>query len=410
MWTVLSRLLAFEEPGDRAQLFRKSMRKQIDKKASLEPLPLLQQSSIFHKIFGGQSCIEHNGTGIEPDRDHKLDGKQNSDLEPKPLITVDALVNFSLAFEDLIRFNKLAFDLWLKPEWQTEASGTIDFLSELELSPAERLWMHNSTIAVPNWSRLTEPGPWSESGQASFIASFISEARKSFADMLKRGDHVTDEELVKTFFKEGLALWRRLVEQNRSLLPGSFLPHIIVLAEGQTEALVMPTFAKLLGANFDTLGIQVEACGGAKQVVKQYLNWRETTALPIVCILDNDVDESAEIIQDSLRQIDRMVMVSQGEIEDTFSTPVFHKLLNVYLKEHGCLEPITYVELTAGENDRIDTLNRLFRIRGLGNFDKIGFAETVASNLTKADVPGDGKRIVGAILETQNAGIKLRFQ
>jgi hypothetical protein len=402
LWTVLSRLLTFEEPADRSQQIRKAVRKHIDKKAPFDSLPLSEQGQIFSKIFGCGS-----------DDDDRTESA-----------AINALINFVLAYEDLCRFNTLAFDSWLKSEWQNEAIEQNRFLPDIKLTAAERLWLYNSTISFPNWSKLSEVGPWSDHPQARIISMFANTARwailhendSKFADAGRAkssgndGNSHSRDSLNNKFFEHGLTLWRKLVEENRPWLPGSFLPQIIVLAEGQTEVLMMPTFAKLMNTSFDELGIQLEACGGAKQVVKQYLNLKELTTLPIICILDADVSESAEIIQDSLRSIDHMVTVTQGEIEDTFSTPVLHRLINLYLKENGCLEPIPYIELVNNDSNRNDTLDRLFRIRGLGNFDKIGFAEIVAGNLKKSDVPEDGKRIIKAIVETYNAGSKLRFQ
>lgn len=411
LWTVLSRLLTFEEPADRSQQIRKAIRKHLDKKApSIDALPITGQGKVFSAIFGGEKTA-CNGRQV-----HRPDGGLET-------ASINALVNFALAFEDLGRFNRLTFDSWLKSEWQNETVEDVMLLPDADLSPAERLWLYNSTICVPDWSKLTEIGPWSDTPQARFIAMFVNTARWTFLKeenearleanitFADGGDSNQSNYAFDTvFFERGLTLWRKLLEENRPWLPGSFLPKIIVLAEGQTEALMMPTFAKLMNTSFDELAIQVEACGGAKQVVKRYLNLKELTTLPIVCILDADVNEFAEIIQDSLRSDDRMVTVTQGEIEDTFTTPVFHRLINLYLKENGCLEPIPYIELLNGDGDRNDTLDRLFRIRGLGNFDKIGFAEIVAGNLKKSDVPEDGKRIIGAIVETYNDGINLRFQ
>lgn len=412
LWTVLSRLLTFEEPADRTQHIRKAIRKHLDKKApAIETLPLSEQGRLFSAIFGGEETA-CNGRQV-----HRPDGGLET-------ASINALVNFALAFEDLGRFNKLTFDSWLKSEWHNEVVEDVKLLPDADLTAAERLWLYNSTICVPNWTKLIEVGPWSETPQARFIAMFVNTARWTFQKeeseahleaniTFAAGGDRSDDSLYgfdTIFFERGLALWRKLIEENRPWLPGSFLPKIIVLAEGQTEALMMPTFAKLMNTSFDELAIQVLACGGAKQVVKQYLNLKELTTLPIVCILDADVNEAAEIIQDSLRSNDRMVTVTQGEIEDTFTTPVFHRLINLYLKEIGCLEPIPYIELLNGDGDRNHTLDKLFRIRGLGNFDKIGFAEIVAGNLKKSDVPEDGKRIIGAIVETYNAGISLRFQ
>jgi hypothetical protein len=372
LWSVFSKIFAFDEPASKSQHLRKAARKQLEKRVNFDAISLREQGHVFSTVFGNS------------------DDRNDSE--------VAKMVNFTLAFEDLNRFTKLAFDTWMKPEWQSELIDEDVSKLNFELATAEKLWLTNAVLSKPNWKKLHDNDQWRDDPRVQLLVSFI--------------DKLTDSaELAgSSAYTYALQTWRQLLDKHRSELPGSFLPKIIVLAEGQTEALILPTFAKLLGVNFNTIGVHLESCGGAKQVVKQYLNLKELTVLPILCILDADVSESAEIIQDSLRSQDRIVTMRAGEIEDSFSLPTFHRLLNIYLKETGCLEPIAATELLTTEGKRIGNLDRLFRIRGLGYFDKIGFAETAVRNLHKSDVPEDGKRIIGTIQEVSNAGIKLRFQ
>ncbi len=372
LWSVFSKIFAFDEPASKSQHLRKAARKQLEKRVNFDAMSVREQGRVFSTIFGDNECESDSN--------------------------VAKLVNFTLAFEDLNRFTKLAFDTWMKPEWQSELIDENVEKLNLDLTIAEKLWLTNAVLGQPNWTKLQDNDQWHDDPRVRLLISFM--------DKLKESAEIGSS----TAYLNALKTWQQLLDNQRNDIPGSFLPKIIVLAEGQTEALILPTFAKLLGVNFNLLSVHLESCGGAKQVVKQYLNLKELTVLPILCILDADVSESAEIIQDSLRAQDRMVTMRAGEIEDSFSLPTFHRLLNIYLKETGCLEPIAATELLTTEGKRIGNLDRLFRIRGLGNFDKIGFAETAVRNLHKSDVPEDGKRIIGAIQEVSNAGIKLRFQ
>jgi len=368
VWSVLSRFLTFEEPDDRFSQLRKSVRKQFDKKAPFDALPLKQQAEFLRKVYNAR---------------------------PQ-----DAAVNFALAFEDLRRFNQLTFASWMKSDWQNPFASDLFDAGQFKLTAPEKLWLNNSIASTPGWWQLLNGGnQWADDPRVKFITSFTSQTASQFQGTqfkVENSNEILDQ-------------WRKHLAEKRSELPGSFLPEVIVLVEGQSETLILPAFARLLGTNFNAMAIHIEACHGAKQVVKHYLNLKELTVLPIVCVLDADVSESAEIISDSLRSTDKMITVSQGEIEDSFSNAAFHRLINIYLRESGCLEPIPYAEIMQDNGDRLDTIDRLFRIRGLGNFDKIGFAETVANNLSKSDVPEDGKRIIGAIVEIHNAGSKLRF-
>jgi len=379
LWSILLKILAFDDPASKSQNLRKAARKHLDKRANFETMPMRQQVRLFTSIFGDQANIEN--------------------------AAICRLVNFVLAFEDLNRFSRIAFDTWTKPEWLAEPIDANVSKLNFELSSPEKLWMTSALLSAPAWTKIAQIEQGSDDPRVQLISEFIELLRKDAKQFSESNGTPHTDTLLKA-----LETWRQLLKKHRSALPGSFLPKIILLVEGQTESLIVPTFAKLLGLDFNQMGAHVESCGGAKQVVKYFLNLKELTVLPIICVLDADVSESAEIINDGLREQDRMVTMRAGEIEDSFSLTTFHRLLNIYLKETGCLEPISFSELQTQAGERIEVLDRLFRIRGLGNFDKIGFAETAVRNLHKSDVPDDGKRIIGTIEEVYNAGIKLRFQ
>ncbi|MBX9669766.1 MAG: hypothetical protein K2X93_19235 [Candidatus Obscuribacterales bacterium] len=377
LWALLQRLISFEEPDARFGDTKKALKKLLPKSAAVETLSLEEHGYSFSHFFGLTS----------------------TDVQTEQLSRANFLVSLILAYEDLRRFNKLAFDAWMKTGWRDENLSEAR-IPKLRLSASEQCWLASAALAVPDWTRLSGSGPWSDDPRADFVATFCRHVMFDFDPTLW--------EDVDKLFDKGFALWIEHLQSVRASIPGTFLPQIIVLAEGPTEALLLPAFANALGLNLNSMATHVEACGGAQQVVKQYLNWKEVTVLPIVCLLDNDVSEAREIINDSLRAQDRVVTVSAGEIEDSFSAPVFSRLLNLYLERVGCLEPIKLDELTNSRLSRIDTLNRLFKQRGLGSFDKIGFAEVVVENLERQDVPEDGKRIIGVLTEIQDAGVKLR--
>lgn len=372
----MSKILAFDEPASKSQYLRKAARKHLDKRANFEALTLQEQGRIFTSIFQEEDQIEDQ--------------------------TISRLVNFTLAFEDLKRFSKIAFATWCKAEWQPEPIDASITALDFDLTVPEKLWLTNAMLSVPSWTTIAKNDQWQSDPRVLAITHLIEELQKHHTEFTTG---ITTSLLTKT-----LALWNEALSRQRKALPGGFLPKIVLLVEGQTESLILPTFAKLLGVDFNARAVYIESCGGAKQVVKHYLNLKELTTLPIICVLDADVSESAEIINDSLRAQDRMLTMNAGEMEDSFAPTTFHRLLNIYLKETGCLEPIAFSELNTSEGDRIEVLDRLFRIRGLGNFDKIGFAETAVKNLHKSDVPDDGKRIIGMVEEVYNAGVKLRFQ
>lgn len=385
-------------------------------------------------------------------------------------------MSLALAAEDIKRFNRLSFDTWLnsasasttacaiggggKSDLRSDSNGKeplaisisgytagfdISIAPDSVLSQSELLWLENSINASPGWSTLKKDGPWTGDSRAELMREFLNE----IAEDLKKSsitDHVMRDQLsansehelrelqsAGTFPQEivdqALSTWSRLVEKWRvsqagstaarplsHALPGAFLPSILLLVEGQTECILLPAMSKLLGTNFDGLAVDITDCGGAKQVVKQYLNLREVTVLPIVCVLDSDVVEAAEIISDSLRSSDRLITMTRKEIEDTFSEAAFLRLLNIYMShkaEHHTSSPLTLSELHEMEKEetgRTAVLDRLMRARGMGSFDKIGFARVAAEKLQAGEIPQDCKTIVGTLLEIHNDGISFRYQ
>ena len=205
-------------------------------------------------------------------------------------------------------------------------------------------------------------------------------------------------------------LWSELLIERRPYLPGDFLPQMMLLAEGATETVLIPAFAERLGFDLSANGVDVIACGGARQVAKTYLTMRDLTVLPIVVLLDADVDEEAELLQDSLRASDRLVILEGGEIEDIFAEDAFRRYINLYLAELGCTDLLVGQPPRTRESRRVPVLDRIWKARGLGSFDKIGFAEVVAKNMVAQDVPQEARRLVKTLSEVANGGISLRFE
>jgi hypothetical protein len=162
------------------------------------------------------------------------------------------------------------------------------------------------------------------------------------------------------------------------------LPNSIILVEGATEAVLLPLLAECL--KVDLLGERalVVPAGGANQVVKKYLYEKEIYSLPIFVILDLDAAEQSEILASSLRDVDRLHVLSDGEIEDILRLDVFVPMLNRYIASLPGIvndnRPIKPEHFGAGV-PRKQILTRLWRERGLGKFDKVGFAKFTAEDL-----------------------------
>jgi hypothetical protein len=116
--------------------------------------------------------------------------------------------------------------------------------------------------------------------------------------------------------------------------------------------------------------------------------------LPMVLLTDADAGEEVEVAAESLRENDRLHVWKDGEIEDTLDTDTLVQQLNTFLQTSGAPGYVSSNDFPQGHR-RTVILNRLWRARGLGNFDKIGFAEVVAGNLReKGQVPKDVMRAI----------------
>lgn len=100
------------------------------------------------------------------------------------------------------------------------------------------------------------------------------------------------------------------------------------------------------------------------------------------------IDISIEIL--------RFAIVSLS-IEDVFDKAVVIELLNRYLQPLKDTAPITLKDLD-GQERRTAILNRLWRERGLGDFDKVGFAKSIVDGGMKVEqIPAEIKAIANLL-------------
>ncbi|MBX9696400.1 MAG: ATP-dependent endonuclease [Cyanobacteria bacterium] len=382
--------LAFEEPSTKwshlKKLLRKELRRHKEKTVDVDKLTLEEQGCLFSHTF------------------NRLDNEALTPSRRDNKIGWHDVVSIVLALEEVRRHKTIAFESWAQPFTQTKQSRDGEGLRLKELSGdvlngSEALWIEHSLVSAPDWSRLLSPGPWSEDARVQLIVRFGETIRARFGEKTS----------VDLAFPQVLSEWLQLAKNVRNQLPGSFLPEIIMLVEGQSEEILLPAFGRALGIDFNSLAVNLIPCGGAKQVAKQYLSLKELTNLPVIIVLDADVEEPTEIVSDSLRACDRLIVLSNGEIEDTFDEPSFVRILNRYLREQGFNEQLSPLDLNASDK-RTVAVERALKARGLGTFDKIAFARVAAESVNNREVPDDARRITGELNRITNAGIKLRFQ
>jgi hypothetical protein len=380
-WTMLQRSITFEEPSSRWARLRKAMIKSAEKSLNHKALAKLnpvEQDYLFADLYGA----------------HQAQCTQ-----------INRAFNLVLAQRDLAKFQKITFEIWsagskifyeqaMQPDFSELSELTHAIAIRDRLSPAQRLWLLHSAIAVPDWQSLIEAGPWSEDIRARTIKNtFAASAR----------DQLTAPQSVPQFLLTMEALTKAFAEQEhimRPQLPASFLPSRILLVEGPTEQIVIPHLAQCLNLSLAERGIMLIPAGGANQVMRRYLNFREVVAIPVDCILDGDVAGHADSISEHLRDQDHLYTLSSGEIEEVFSHEQLTLIANSYLETHreGSIQPVILASDWQDNISKKAALERLWRKRGLGSFDKIGFAHAVARSIRQpAQVPAEMKNIIERI-------------
>lgn len=171
----------------------------------------------------------------------------------------------------------------------------------------------------------------------------------------------------------------------------------LVLAEGITEEILLPKFAKILGHDFDKNGILVIPAGGKNQVAKDYLKFSPKLKIPIVVLLDADAKPIAETILAKLRNIDQLILIEKGEFEDILPLELVEKAINYKFLN---LFKVSQADFSS-ELTRVKNLEEIYRINALGEFKKAEFAHNVEAVIaSKSDtlISQDIKNIVAKII------------
>ncbi len=374
-WSMLQKYVAFDEPSSRCTRLKKFMVRQ------------LKPASAKDKEFSAAS---------QDEQDHLFDAIYGG----RPTTEACRLLSVLLAVEEIACFDEIAFASW-SIESGTQVPGPLQsgqfwralqlWFNEANLSQGQIRWLNHCALATPDWSLLRGDGPWNGVSLAIFFTEALRQIEEQFPD-----GAVFDTKS----FARAHARFARLLKSFRSDLPADFIPQAMVIVEGSTEEVLLPCFGKVFGLNFQSQAFMVVSAGGAKQVAKRYLLFRDLVAMPIVCILDRDAEEQSALIGDCIRDCDKLFVLTSGEIEDTFETVAFTRHLNQYLESFpGSVRPVAPADFPPGAS-RKSQLNKLWKERRLGDFDKIAFAASIAAHLdTASDVPEDLTRILKFLAE-----------
>ncbi len=201
---------------------------------------------------------------------------------------------------------------------------------------------------------------------------------------------------------EATLKWRRLKRAVESA-SDNCLPQeckAIIFVEGLTEQVLLPYIASAYSLNLADRGAIVVAAGGADQLVRKYLYVRDKINLPIFCIFDRDAQAYAAHVLANLRLGDQVHVLADGEIEDLMRLDFLVSKLNRYLAAdplNDYNQPVEISDFYTKER-RTFILDRIWRQRTLGKFDKVGFAKFIAGEPPNQDMLSiDGKRMLAKL-------------
>ena len=384
LFVAALRQLAFEEPASRFARVRKTVAKQCAKNPDTKPIlrsiesNYLTLAKTFGQIFGPQNVEEPS---------------------------LSQILSLAIALDDLRVFSETALTIWYQQYQhitaEVQLSAKMQALLELlgqGCSRAAQAWLRACLLATIDW-RFSDWESLSQTEKREDLERVLL-VQEIFRE-LKDDSLASGHAALPLLSVEVLAA---KVYECAKKLAGKLRPNLLLLVEGQTEAIVLPHFARLSGLSFSQLGVEVIASGGAKQVARRYLTIKDTVRLPIVCVLDGDAEHSAELIEDSLRDCDQLVSLAVVELEDSYSYEQLLYLLEEHLARFG--QTLSQCEFALPESGRRkDALNKIYRDRGLGDFDKIGFAhEVVASCKKSTDVPLEMAIVLDAVRMTLTLG------
>ena len=175
----------------------------------------------------------------------------------------------------------------------------------------------------------------------------------------------------------------------------------IVIAEGATEEVLLPEFARLCNYDFDKNGIHIISAGGKNQVVKLYYKLADCLKLPIFVLLDQDAKDNLKEIEPKLREIDKIHLLDCGEFEDLLSLELVRRTLDYELSNISIVEQ----EILTEPIPRAKILEEIFKTRGMHEFKKVEFAQMVKNHIkTDADISPE---IINIIDELRNLNAKV---
>ncbi len=199
--------------------------------------------------------------------------------------------------------------------------------------------------------------------------------------------------------------WLKSLETDKDLVISrrehclKFPVEKVILAEGLTEEILLPAYAKFLGHDFYQAGVQIIPAGGKNQVVKMYYKLSQELKIPIFLLLDKDAEENIRQITPRLRSIDSIHLVSCGEFEDLLPQTLIIKAFNNYYKNFSAITSADFDKTIS----HVKNLEEIYKAKGLHEFKKADFAKLIRENIKESsDVSEEIAAIITEIDTSKN--------
>ncbi len=266
-------------------------------------------------------------------------------------------------------------------------------IGKRDLSIHQASFLQYCVWSTPDWTRMLKDGPWNGDSRVDFIRTILKDPLN--VHLLNSNNCVLDGHITDHLTKFE-AVFHNAEKMMRSQLPSSFLPKRILLVEGATEQILLPHFAQCIAPDWKERAVLIIPAGGANQVVKRYPSLRAHLRLPIDCLLDGDVRSQAQRVANQLSDGDRLYILESGAIEEAFPRHQIVDLVNTYFDSSGVgliFTPVTLQELDSTTNQ--ESMEKLWRKRNRGSFDKTGFAKVVAESITtEGQIPPEIRNLI----------------
>jgi hypothetical protein len=372
-WTAIQRLWTFEEPSNRWGRLCKSAAKIASSTYTFDTNAKSKESEEvpFHEIYGPADSASSRSS---------------------------AFFAICFALAEIDRYQDGAFRYCVQNNVQGEGFAPIKSLllhtvEKRSLSTPQSSFLEHCVRSTPDWTRLLENGPWANDQRVDFIRSVLKEILNL---SLHEADNGIANGALNDYFFAFENIFHMTELAKRSQLPSGFLPKRLLLVEGATEQILLPHFAECIASDWNERAVLVIPAGGANQVVRRYPVLRAQLKLPIDCLLDGDVSSHAQLVASQLKQGDRLYVLESGAIEEAFPRDQIVDLVNAYFDTSGVgliFTPVTLQELDSATNQ--ESMEKLWRKRNRGSFDKTGFAKVVAESITTAgQIPAEIRNLI----------------